>query len=250
MVFDCLERTLNPDRLCKLDSSAISRLQVKLRADGKQETTIACHLRHLKAALSWATKMGLLAKRPDFVMPKRRKGSLAKARPVTGEEYDRMLAACDKVRPDDADAWKGYITGLWLSGLRLEEFSLLSWEPDSPFYIDLTGRRPVFIIRAEAQKSRRDEILPMMPDFAEWLESTFPERERAGKVFNLGVESNQVSKVVTEIGKKAGVIVATVEKRKPVDGKLVATTVKKFASAHDLQRASAYAELRISGIMR
>jgi integrase len=167
--------------------------------------------------------MGLLIKRPDFVMPKRKKGSLAKARPVTGEEYDRMLLAVEKVRPDDAAAWKAYITGLWLSGLRLEESLLLSWEPDSLFYIDLTGRRPVFIIRAEGQKSRRDEILPMTPDFAEWLESTFPESERQGRLFKLGVESNWVSKIVSAIGERAGVVVNREE--------------GKFASCHDFRRA-------------
>ena len=42
---------------------------------------------------------------------------------------------------------------------------------------------------------------------------------------------------MADIGRKAGVVVATVEKRKRVDGKLITTTVKKFASAHDLRRA-------------
>ncbi|MCC6125102.1 MAG: tyrosine-type recombinase/integrase [Pirellulales bacterium] len=190
---------------------------------GLKETSVACHLRHLKAALSWAVKMGLLAKRPDFVMPKRKKGSLAKARPVTGEEFDRMIAAVSKERPEDSAAWICYLNGLWLSGLRLEESLVLSWEPDSPFYIDLTGRRPVFIIRAEAQKSRQDEILPMTPDFAEWLQATFSEGERQGRVFNLGVESNWVSKIVSAIGERAGVVVNREE--------------EKYASAHDLRRA-------------
>lgn len=208
---------------------------------GLKETSVACHLRHLKAALAWAVKMGLLVKLPAVVMPKRRKGSLAKARPVTGEEFDRMLLAIPealarKVRNKEtgqwemkppsaeiAEAWKGYLKGLWLSGLRLEESMILSWETDSPFHIDLTGRRPVFVIRAEGQKSRRDEILPMTPDFAEWLRSTFPEAQRRGLVFKLGVLSNQVSKIVSTIGEKARVVVNREE--------------GKFASAHDLRRA-------------
>ena len=96
-----------------------------------------------------------------------------------------MLAAAEKVRPSDAWIWQRFITGLWLSGLRLGEALELSWDYEAPFHIDLTGKRPVFVIRAAAQKSRRDEILPMTPDFAEWLEATFPEGEREGKVFGM-----------------------------------------------------------------
>ena len=47
----------------------------------------------------------------------------------------------------------------------------------------------------------------------------------------------RVCRIVGNIGKKAGVVVATVEKRKRVDGKLVTTTAKKFATAHDLRRS-------------
>ena len=77
-------------------------------------------------------------------------------------------------------AWRHYLTGLWLSGLRLEESVILSWDDDAPFSIDLTGRRPAFRILAEAQKSGRDEVLPMTPDFAEFILQT-PEAERGGQ---------------------------------------------------------------------
>ena len=71
-----------------------------------------------------------------------------------------------------------------------------------------------------------------------------PEAERTGRVFRLDglktrtpITAKRVCRIVGEIGRKAGVVVATVEKRKRVDGKLVATTVKKYASAHDLRRS-------------
>ena len=51
-----------------------------------------------------------------------------------------MIAAVPKVRPHDAPAWVRYLTGLWLSGLRLEESLALSWEQDAPFYADLIGQ--------------------------------------------------------------------------------------------------------------
>ena len=131
---------------------------------------------------------------------------MMKGRPITGEEFDRMVLAIPAglvevsqrqrkkepkrpvkhttkvITPAIEASWRHYLTGLWLSGLRLEESLVLSWDEDAPFSIDLTGRRPAFRILAEAQKSGRDEILPMTPDFAEFILRT-PEAERVGQVF-------------------------------------------------------------------
>jgi integrase len=239
--FNHLERVLNPDRLAKLTAQVMSRFQAKLReGDGDKhppmrDTTLAHHLRHIRAALSWGVSMGMLAKVPDLHSPKRIKGqTMMRGRPITAEEFDRLLLAVPKVRPHDAAVWIRYLTGLWLSGLRLEESLTLSWDDDAPFSIDLSGRRPAFRIYAEAQKANRDEILPMTPDFAQWLQQTFPEGDggREGPVFRInGLATNrpmkflEVGRLVSVIGKRAGVVV------NKADG--------KFASAHDLRRAFA-----------
>jgi integrase len=228
---DHLERVLNPDRLAKLTPAVMSKFQAKLRAEKMKETTIARHLRHIKAALRWAAVMGMMAKAPAIEMPKLPKGqTLMKGRPITAEEYDRMLAAVRKVRPHDTPAWKRFLNGLWLSGLRLEEACNLSWDEESPFAVDLSGRRPVFRIYAEAQKARRDELLPMTPDFAEWLLATYPAAERHGQVFKLPTVYNgkpfthkQVGRIVSRIGKRAKVVTNKAE--------------GKYAGAHDLRRA-------------
>jgi integrase len=231
-----LERVLNPDRLIKLTAAAVSRFQTLLRQEGMGDSTIANVLRHLKAALSWGVGQGLLQAVPKMVMPKSGK---AKARAVTMEEFERMVAAVPKVRPNEADAWIFYLRGLYASGLRLQESLSLSWDLESSFAIDLTGRRPCFRIEASAQKSRKDERLPMTEDFYNLLMEV-PEAERTGKVFKLSIhDDKQVSKEVGKFGKRAGVVVATVEKRKKVGGKLITTSVKKFASPHDLRRAFA-----------
>ena len=105
----------------------------------------------------------------------------------------------------------------------------LSWDEQAPFQADLTGRRPAFRIFAEAQKSGRDEVLPMVPDFAQFLTET-PDAERAGQVFRLTrarggepIGPGRVGTAIAEIGKKAGVVVNK--------------TAGEFASAHDLRRA-------------
>ncbi len=175
-----IERVLNPDRLVKLTTTNLSRFVADLRKKGMTDVTLTSVLRHLRPALTWAVSMGLLRNVPDMHPPRKAKGqTLMRGRPITAEEFDRMLAVAPKVRPDDFPAWIHYLTGLWLSGLRLEESLALSWDQDEPFMVDLTGRRPAFRIYAEAQKARRDEILPLTPDFAQWLLQT-PDAEPVG----------------------------------------------------------------------
>jgi integrase len=107
----------------------------------------------------------------------------------------------------------------------------LSWDVEGQFAVDLDGRRPCFRIRAEAQKSGRDEVLPMTPDFAVFLMET-PPAERVGLVFPLvrpdgkpRRDIKDVSKTISSFGERAGVVVNKAE--------------GKFASAHDCRRAFA-----------
>ena len=92
-----------------------------------------------------------------------------RGRPITTEEFERMIAAVPKGRPDDTSVWVHYLKGLSLSGLRLEESTVLSWDEDAPITVDLSGRRPRLRIYAEAEKGRQDRLLPMTPDFAQFL---------------------------------------------------------------------------------
>lgn len=228
--FNHLERLISPKRLMDLTAPVLSRFQAKLRQENMKETTIATHLRHLRAGLSWAVSVGLLVKVPVIHMPKRARGrTLMRGRPVTDLEFQKMLATVAQVRPADADAWRYYLQGLWLSGLRLEESTVFSWDSDSPISVDLAGRRPRFRIFAEAEKGHQDRLLPMTPDFAEWLLQT-PEKPRVGYVFPLPARatgrqmtSARVGRIVSKIGERAGIVVNSAE--------------GKYASAHDLRRS-------------
>jgi hypothetical protein len=86
-------------------------------------------------------------------------------------------------------------------------------------------------IKGEAQKSGNDQLLPLTPDFSEFLLQT-PEARRHGRVFRLNtgttgrpIAAHVVGMMVTAIGARAGVIVNAVD--------------RKTASAHDLRRAFA-----------
>lgn len=126
--------------------------------------------------------------------------------------------------------------GLWLSGLRLSDATALYWNrEDCPeakcLEVDLSGKRPMLLIPAGFDKSKKERILSIAPEFAEFLLAT-PEAERVGTVFHLKrrrkrydgeIRLIQVSNVISEIGRKANV--------------KVNTETGKTASAHDLRRS-------------
>ena len=104
-------------------------------------------------------------------------------------------------------------------GQSLEESLALSWDEGAPFAIDLSGGRPTFRIQGEAQKARRDEVLPMTPDFAEWILATH-ESERHGRVFRLEgltaggpISTKRVGRLVAKMGRRARVVVNRTCKR-------------------------------------
>ncbi len=229
-VFNHVEAILNPARLGDLTAETLSYFQAQLRKLGLKESTVGAHLAHLRSALGWAKSVGLLAEVPKIQQPHRAKGKQRhmRGRPITEEEFDRMLAATPKVCPRDAGSWQRYMHGLWLSGLRLEESLKLSWDGDAEISIDLSGKHPRLRIYAEAEKGHKDRLLPMTPDFAAWLLKT-PAAERTGAAFKLlnlagqPLAAKTVSRTISKIGELAKVVVSKAD--------------DKFASAHDFRRA-------------
>ena len=121
-----------------------------------------------------------------------------------------------------------------MSGLRLSESLELTWDDDRKLRADFDGRRPMLRIPASPEKGHKDRLLPMSPEFAEFLD-TVPDYERRGRVFqprprrDIGrnLAAGYISAVISRIGKAAGVKVST----NPKTGKV------KCASAHDLRRS-------------
>ncbi len=231
-VLDAVEHILNPQRLRDLKAERISKLQAELRKRGLAESTIAGYLAHLRAALSWAVDMGLLHRIPTIQKPKRAKTSkVMKGRPITKAEFEQMLAAVAAIVGEDAAAsWQQYLRGLYLSGLRLAESLELFWDNDAKLCIVLESGEAYVRVPAELEKGNKDRLLPLAPDFADFLVST-PERERVGRVFKLKAQkrhgdrltADRVTRIVAAVGRKAGVLVD--------QGR------NKFASAHDLRRS-------------
>lgn len=237
-VFNAVEDRLNPSRLSQMTEERISYFVSALREAKKSEATIKSTLAHLKAALRWAKRMKLIVAAPEITMPSRA-ADKGKGRPITGEEFDRMIEAVPKVvDAEDVADWRRLLRGLWLSGLRLGEALNLWWDRDDRIAIDFAGRRPMLRIPASMEKGHRDRMLPITPDFAEFLLAT-PEGDRRGRVFRIAsrvkgrfLELHRVSVVLSRIGAAAGVKVATKQPAKKGDAPQV-----KFASAHDLRRS-------------
>jgi integrase len=235
-VFNAVEKLASPRKLSDLTAERLSFFQAELRKGGRAEPTIRTYLAHLRSALRWAAEVGLLRAVPKIQKPKRAKtAKLMKGRPITAEEFQRMLKKTKSVvGADRAKSWRRFLRGLWLSGLRLGEAMQLFWDRDDWLRIDLSGKRPMLHIPAELEKGNEDRLLPISPEFAEFLLKVPVERRR-GRVFRLSrlrihdarPSVEWVSRIISRIGKAAKVKVNTA----PKSGKV------KFASAHDLRRS-------------
>jgi integrase len=159
----------------------------------------------------------------------------SKGRAPTEEEYKKILETVPLVVGDEcAASWKYFLEGLWWSGLRLSEALQLSWDRYEKLRIDFQSGQPVLRIPAELEKGHQDRLLPIAPEFVEFLLKT-PVDARKGWVFNPQAQRvcgermrlDSVSKVISDIGEKAGVVVHADARTKKI----------KYASAHDLRRA-------------
>jgi integrase len=173
---------------------------------------------------------------PKITKPKRAKVyKKPKGRAPTDQEFKKMLETIPEVVGEEcAASWKQFLEGLWWSGLRLSEGLQLSWDRYEKLRIDFQGGQPVLRIPAELEKGHQDRLLPIAPEFVEFLLKT-PAEERKGWVFNPKAQRvcgermrlDSVSKVICDIGEKANVVVHVDARTKRV----------KYASAHDFRRA-------------
>lgn len=214
-----VDEIIKPAFLSDIDANALSMFAAALRKKSKRkkggcsEATIKTYLATVLAALGWAVDMGLLDSVPKVRMPKRAKGSKRmRSRPVTGEEFDRLK--------DNLPAkYKEMAKGLFDGGLRLSEGLELSWDRVARFSVDLSGKRPMFRITSEGQKNASDQVLPIAPEFAAWLQAV-PTRKRRGLVFGIVDAVDKASKTFAAAG--SGIVVSA-------DG--------KTATAHDMRRS-------------
>ena len=221
------------DQLCPvrfvsdITSQVLVQFAVRLRSEGKSEATIQAYRDHLMSALRWAEDVSVISKRPKPPRLKRIPSG-TRGRPLSEEEFERMLGYLPEVVGEDyASRWEWNLRGLWLSGLRLGESLKFFWGPtfDGHHIVDLDSNRPKIQIDQFSEKAFCNRLLPMTPDFAQFLRQVAGSR-RNGLVFKWPL-SRGYSESVKTIGKRISLLGT---KAKVVTGK------GKTASAHDLRR--------------
>ncbi len=111
----------------------------------------------------------------------------------------------------------------------------LTWD-EHGMRVELSGKYPMLSIPADCQKSNKDEMLPVAPEFAEMLLSV-PDDQRTGFVFNPARKHSEerfkcpreAGRTIRLIGQRANVKVDEFTRK--------GETVIKYATAHDLRRA-------------
>jgi integrase len=225
-----VEETINPIYLREMTTQRMSAFAKLLRDGGMIETTLAATLAHLKPVLKWAVQQGYLRAVPEINMPARiNEGSQSmRSRAITGEELDRMIAKVADKRKHEPEKWKRLLRGLYLSGMRLSEALALSWDDGAPISVSMAGKYPALLIQSGAQKNHKEQLLPLAPEFAEFLLAV-PKANRVGLVFGIygksgrPLSTKRASRYISAIGEAAKVVT------NKADG--------KYASAHDLRRA-------------
>lgn len=193
-------------------------------------TTARTYCQYLRSFFSWCHDQEWIDRVPRVKLPQRKRGEQrAKGRPLTGEEYERLVDAIPKIVGETyAPSWRFLVDGLWETSLRLNEAVRLHWT-DGPIRINIAGQFPMIDFDSDGDKGGRTRQLPITREFRAMLD-TIPQR---GFVFrpelSKGVTRSRDtwSHRIGDMGEKAGIVV-DINKR---------TGRKKFASAHDLRRS-------------
>lgn len=212
-------RLMRPGSPDHITASSLSKFCALLAKDGLSPQTTITYMKHLRAAVRWAHRVGIVKKIPLFEMP-RAIQTTNKGRPLTRKEVLRMVAAIKFVRgmDDEPDKWKRLVWGLYLSGLRLGEALKLSWD-SPPVRLDFGGKYPSIVWSAAGHKARRNQVTPITPDFAEFLKR-FPNQK--GSVFGINYRTHWAGRLISRAGDRARV-----------------HTGAGTATAHDLRRTFA-----------
>lgn len=249
---DIAAKIVKPKTLADLaETTTLQILQAKLLAGDhsrddrpRSPHTVRGYMKAVVAALNWAYLQDWLTSPPKLPRFKASKRKMMKGRPITEDEFTKMLDVTPSVVGEAAAAsWQFVLRGLWESALRLEELMNVSWnKPGTIRPAWPQGKSPLLEIPAAMQKNDTDEEIPLLPGFEKLLLEV-PEPQRTGWVFNpvslqtkFGKkvrfdrpDSEWVGKVIARIGHKAEVVVEP--------GNEATSRKPKYASAHDLRRS-------------
>ena len=154
-------KKLSSVKLINLEDFANARLK-----KGLAPATVNRDLRHIRAAMKWAKRRGMVSETPDFrnvfVKEHRKKPTI-----IPGEDFMAMIGAIRNPeltltrRP--AFWWRVFLYVAYYLGFRRGEILSLSWEDINFTTLDVR-------VRASTSKSRKERMVPMAPEMAKVLE--------------------------------------------------------------------------------
>ena len=236
IIFNSFESYITIKNLASINAQHLSRYQTELRNKGCREFTIKGYLSSIRKSLNWAKSQDMLKEVPPINLPKRAKNSkVMRGRPITGEEFDRIILATPEVVGEKyADSFTYLLKGIYWGGLRLDEAMRLTWIHGGFCLIEIDGHY-FFKIEQESEKGCTDRLLPVAPHLEQLLPNVPP---KSGYVFKPEYRKKRIyrprtdtmSSIISRIGKKAGVITDVVTDKEGKQKKIHATS-------HDLRRA-------------
>ena len=119
-------------------------------------------------------------------LQKLRVEDVMKGRPITGEEFERMLKTAPLVVGQNASpSWEFALRILWESGFRVGDLVDFSWDDERhihPRWPARSGYHPTIVVPS-SQKNGRVQEIPMLPGLENLL-NAIPKGDRTGWVVN------------------------------------------------------------------
>lgn len=215
-----------PLGVADVSGEMISAYARSLRQAGLKAPTIQTHLAHVRAALRWAARLGLIRHAPHVEPIKVVRRQRLRTLPA-----DRLPALLD-LMPDDA--WRLLALVAWHTGMRRGELFALRWnESDDAPWLDLEAGRVRF--PPDANKGGREDWLPLHPELMARLAGGGGE----GRVFDLKKcgTVERLSKLFNDLTRPLGVRLHDLRRS-------FGTRYAPHVPAHVLQRLMRHADIR------
>ncbi len=200
-----------------INGSTMSQFAAQLRKSGLSTDSVGSKLRHVKSALGWAAKIGMIQSAPNVSLPPR---SGSRGRSLSLPEVIRFFQTIRQVVPvEHQTAMVTLIKILWLGGFRLAEALTVSFE-NPPIRIGLDDATPAIHWSCGGQKSKREEVTCLPPDLYRFLLKQRSSQPSSIQVIETDLSRRQIQNYLTLIGRQSGIMVSPT----------------KHATAHDFRR--------------
>lgn len=165
---------VKPKKLAKVSHAVLEDFVDNRLRMGSAPATVNRDLRHVRAALRWAKRRGLISDAPDFkgvfVREDRKKPTI-----IPEEDFMAMVGALRKpdltLKRRSADWWRVFLYVAYYLGLRRSEILGLTWGRISFDTLDVH-------VLAATSKGRKERVVPMAPELGEMIKQW---RDKQGK---------------------------------------------------------------------